>query len=625
MKTGNNRLYGAESVMQSRTQDVAVIRLIRSVCLLVVLALGFVSPASAMESLTDGDLSGVSGEGLAFVLENIKAQMAPTSYIEEVGSYNCFIVAAPNCSTAPATSLTTLQRGDLYWFGWSITQDATGQAWAGTCSTATAESGLLGCPIGGTNASSGFISNLAAFDNPYLLRVFTYQGWDAKNVSSTSANTVLEILGPSCVNSGSPPTTAGCAGPGSAGSTQLPMDSFRWSFWGAISVTRTSSTNTGDATGTNWTVPSSSGILKSQTIIEGVPAAYLYPVSIATTSGVAGTKPNMYQGSVLQLFRTLADSGGVDDLTLGLVYNNTLSGNFRFSVNQDTVTDADSALATVPQFDDKEGMFFRNVQAFLPLGQLNYQSIVFNTGGTAASHPAGAGNFVIELSRLPTAASCSVVASPTACAYGDFYSLENTGVANAALTAVGPGAEKNACTAGAPASAQCGYYTAFDAQTTVAVSATANWTNVPYNYWQTHGYIEWGLGNIMNVTVPYSGGAIRKVPGVTSDSGVGINLGVGGAATDCSTTTAKCTNVSDGIYFVSGTDASTSTRDTFTAAADTDRGYPTGTGDTNKVSWDPNVTNIKYSTAGLNVVNIGTSYIDGFALQHLKITTLGGK
>ena len=53
----------------------------------------------------------------------------------------------------------------------------------------------------------------------------------------------------------------------------------------------------------------------------------------------------------------------------------------------------------VPHFDDNEGLIFRNVDAFLPLGSLHSQFFTLN------STPANDGNFVIELSRIPNVAN----------------------------------------------------------------------------------------------------------------------------------------------------------------------------------------------------------------------------
>lgn len=513
--------------------------------------------AHALEALDDNQLARVEGEGLAFVLENIRAQMGPQSFIQEVG-------AAPDTTI---DSKNTFQKGDFYWFGWSITGDgSSGTQWA-TSATGTPQScstagvaGNLGCAVG-TSA----IVNMAAFDNPYVLRVFAYTAPDVNN--STASNTVLELIAPSCVGTASSATAAPSLG--CASSTTLPSDTYRWAFWGAIMVTASGA-------------PSTSGMLQDQAIIEGVPAAYLYPQMIATTAGT-GSAPNMYQGSVLRVFRTVPDTavpGSPDDQTLGLNFASELSGNFRFSVGVLTAppsctTCTLAQIGTVPNFDSNEGLYFRNVQAFIPMGQLNYQSLIANTVGSVASPN---GNFVLEVTQIPNQAT----------AYNDFYSLEGSDTT--------------------------GYQTAHDAQCAINVgwpqcgtTAGANtWTAVPTRYFETHGYVEWGQG----VAGTYTR---RDMPnnfkgGGNSDSGTfgSRPYSPGTACSGANAQTAGCyTDTTDGMFFVAAN------TQTFTVAAGT--GDPTCS------------TACSYSTTGYTKVSLGTSSIEGIALHHLKVTTLGAK
>jgi hypothetical protein len=96
-----------------------------------------------------------------------------------------------------------------------------------------------------------------------------------------------------------------------------------------------------------------------------------------------------------------------DDPTFGFTYQSALSGDFRFSVNQ-TDSSPDS-LRSVPDFSDSQGLTFRNVDAFLPLGRLHSQAITLNSAGTD-------GNFIIELTAIP----------PVAAVYNDFYCNQGT-------------------------------------------------------------------------------------------------------------------------------------------------------------------------------------------------------
>src|SRR5690606_13451496 len=107
--------------------------------------------------------------------------------------------------------------------------------------------------------------------------------------------------------------------------------------------------------------------LQSQSIIRGKPAARVKPPSIFGTSDAS----NPMAGPVLRMFQNQTDE------SLGLAFDSRLSGDYRFSVNQE-VPGASWQGAPVPEFTVEEGMYFTNVNAFLPLGQLHYQSLVLN-------------------------------------------------------------------------------------------------------------------------------------------------------------------------------------------------------------------------------------------------------
>ena len=63
----------------------------------------------------------------------------------------------------------------------------------------------------------------------------------------------------------------------------------------------------------------------------------------------------------------------------------------------------------MPDFDDNEGVYFKNVDAFLPLGTLHYQTITLDALRDGSGNAAG--DFVIELTRIPN----------TSVIYEDFY------------------------------------------------------------------------------------------------------------------------------------------------------------------------------------------------------------
>ncbi len=273
----------------------------------VLAAVLFAGTSQALEELPEDELSSISGAGIAIALDDFRFAMAPTSYIELTGTN---------------TALANWDRGDVRYYGLTFSAaSGPGETWYGN-----ACSGDLSCPIG-TNA----VANFAPVVNPYVARVFQYQGYDFQG--NLVSPTVFELIGPS------------------------QSDDWRFAFWGEIQSDRGGAN---DAT------------LQSQTIINGKPIT-------------ADGRP-----AVLQLMQ-VADTA---DPTFGIVYESALSGDFRFSVAQDGGEPANGN-QEVPAFDPQEGLYFRNVDAYLPLGRLHHQALVLD------STPANDGNFVIELTRLP--------------------------------------------------------------------------------------------------------------------------------------------------------------------------------------------------------------------------------
>lgn len=212
------------------------------------------------------------------------------------------------------------------------------------------------CPIGNTGASA-----FAPVNNPYVLRAFQIDGYNPSGTFLSKGNglvpTHMEFVGPTNSND------------------------WRWSFWGEIEVDRNG----------NYGTP---GLLQSQTIIKG---------SNHTTSG---------DPSVFRIFQTEESTP-----TLGFTYQSALSGDFRFSVAQ--TSNSPNLLHEPPNFTDGEGLHFKNVDAFFPMGTLHYQFFTLN------STPANDGNFVIDLSPIPDAAN----------AYNDFYCGNAGGCATNFFTA----------------------------------------------------------------------------------------------------------------------------------------------------------------------------------------------
>lgn len=361
--------------------------------------------ASSMAELDDSEMSSVSGEGLAFALKDFRFQAASTSYIEQIGT--------------PGGSGGFL-RGDLRWYGLSITGAQTVGAthWDGTACTVLGTE-PLSCPLGGT------VGYVASYDNPYVIRAFNYTKQTVDTAtngtvgSAAVSRTVLELLSPS--NS----------------------DIYRWAFWGEAEAGKGLTADGGN---------NDPGFLQNQVIIIGKPSAPNQDVVAAAGCTASGCTPSNATvatsgtpryGSVLQMFQ-VANSA---DPTMGLIYHNRLSGDFRFTLAQDAAGPG-GTLGVPARFSTREGVFFKNVAAYLPMGQMHYQSLILDD---VASAP---GNFIMELTRVPTNAT-----KTDSDAYNDFYSLSGT------------------CGAVPYTGTNCGYQRA----------------GRPGRYFETHGYVYYGV------------------------------------------------------------------------------------------------------------------------------------
>ena len=298
--------------------------------------------------------------------------------------------------------LSTFERGDLRWYGINVSAAGPGTTWTETGSNmdncASQGFGGLGCPRGDT------IANFAAHDNPYVLRVMDYSGNGSADSqigngiitwtgNTSTSKTVLEILAPT------------------------DQEDYRFSFWGEIEVGKD------PLAGTN------NGLLKTQTIIQGSAA-----------------------DSVLQFFR-FTEPGNEN---FAFLYKSHLQGDFRFSAAQVDGKDSDD-LGVPVEFDAQEGLHFRNVDAYLPLGQLFYQAFTINVPRDALGNEIQDGNFILAINALPD--------DPAV--YRRHYSLA------------------------VPDSPNAGYETARAALLTHTPGATPS-VAVPENYFNTHGYSRWG-------------------------------------------------------------------------------------------------------------------------------------
>lgn len=549
--------------------------------------------AQALKELSDDSLSDVQGAGLAFPFDEFRFAMAPTSYIQLTGSDT-------DLGTGPGQ--TTFRRGDLRYYGLSMTRATTDGAlaadgidWAGDACSGGFRG--LGCPM-----NDGFIQNFSNFDNPYVWRAFNYTGLEPDG-AETSDRSVFEILGPS------------------------DMDAFRWAFWGEVesgrqygAVDRGFAPITGATCGAAGNESGADCITQLQNIIIGKPVSYGKPRSIFGDD----TQGNASQAPALRFFQYAGttDETGANPTTYGLQYLHRLSGDYRLSVNK---TSGSTLRGVVPEFTNEEGLYFTDVQTYLPLGQLHYQAIVFdNTQAGSTNVGTGDGNIVIELTRIPEVDAV----------YNDFYSL-------------------------APGDTQ-GYKR----------------TNRPARYYETHGYVEWGGGFPTNPNPNGMGGSgVSQVrfSGVDPD-GLTVNLntlpnsacmgggyGVGGGS--FGTCTGKNNEVVGNIFdnnspdlvfntgFTRGEIASEdgmsflsrNSANTWTVLHNQNRPqqenmiwveYDEGgwfSDDEYQLTRDARYTstpnqdgNMYNPMLSVNAINLGTSRVQGLQVNHLKIETLGG-
>lgn len=324
----------------------------------------------ALSELMDGSLAEVTGEGIVFGLKDFSFRMAPTSYIELTGT-------APNAAATAAG----WRRGDARYYGLSLTgfdvsAGGAGMDWYGSTSSAGCIQGAdgMGCSMGTAD-----IKDFASAYNPFILRVFQRPGYNHQGtlLTGVTAPTVLEFEGPT------------------------KSDKWRWSFWGELEVGRGTAYAASNTAGNCLAAGNGNTVfcgLQSQVMVAGKPI---------TKNGTP---------SLLRMMRTKDASASAE--TFGFTYQSALSGDFRMSVAQ--VGSANTgALHQVPDFNDKEGLFFKNVDAFFPLGRLNYQAI------TLSSTVSKDGNFVVDLTQIPNTPNL----------YNDFY-CGNTG-SNCALDANG--------------------------------------------------------------------------------------------------------------------------------------------------------------------------------------------
>ncbi len=281
---------------------------------------------AALEPMEEQELSGVTGEGVALGFKDFRLLFGPTSYYEAIGK-------------APSPAVAQLKQADGRYYGISLSGATPTSAWVGPCAADIAN---MGCPIGNT------IPYFAAFDNPFILRVFDYStnpsGANTLNYAgAATSQTILELLAPTS------------------------QDPWRFATWTEVRINADNANR-----------------LQGQWIMNN---SKLFTLDTPGSSVASNNKIRIVKHT------------DTADPTVGFIWENHWQGDFRYSVNQ-LFTSADS-YGAAPSFSNSEGFYARNIKVFMPLGQMFYQDLIFDD--TAAND----GNFTIELTRPGTSSTAA--------------------------------------------------------------------------------------------------------------------------------------------------------------------------------------------------------------------------
>ncbi len=466
------------------------------------------SIAVALTPLSDKQMQDVDAQGLAFAFDDFRFQMEPTSFFENIGE-------VPNKTVSDATNGF---KGDYRWIGTTITSGVGNSGNAGELFgfadyIDTANGGVFKANPGSSYMASGDIldytdqrgvtrtmslpiakggaQGYAEINNPFVLRVRSHDAVGLARDGDATPNewipgqalTAIELVG--ATNS----------------------DYFRWAFWGEVDAVKdtfdpaTDLLKPGVVKDASLIDGTTAGRLTNQEIILGAPVSRFRPdgkapagdgtgIEIACTTATGPTNCSNYKvvGPVFRMYQSMGE--GKNDRTLGMLYHHRLSGSYRFSVNQKgSVTAAGGK--EIPQFDGREGMYFTHVNAYLPMGQLHYQSLIVT--GVVDGSGNYTGDFITETSLVPD--------DPAA--YNDFYGFPGWGdnvPTKTQLQTIAYGYERN------------------------------QWSD---RYYETHGYVRWGdnfptksefvteigSGNAANITNHLSGNGVGGTYGYSSSAG----------------------------------------------------------------------------------------------------------
>lgn len=358
-------------------------------------AIVFSAPTYALEAVSDSELSNATGEGLAYFSTNFQLEMPSvfgdsTSALGTAGTFGAgtgacsganpggcgsFVYLSPIGPVAAATGNKT----DLYIYGLSISSNDN------HTTNTTAASGLAAGSVVSVsgNTAAGFAQphntifnsatgvNWGTQTDPFLLKVNTtasLPSLDGGNV----AVPYLQIAAPTIVTNNNTLDS-------------YSANNIRLGLWANVMQYNVATVNT------------------SNTAVSGPAGPALQLLGIWDGFGINGTVVNMFPTATCATAAkcpygttgsTVAVPGhGEYQATLGLAgvlrFNSQPEGVLRFAVNQPT---------SMGVFDPYEGIYLQNVDSNLPLGNINYQPLMLNSGVSG-----GKATISLELAQIANA------------------------------------------------------------------------------------------------------------------------------------------------------------------------------------------------------------------------------
>lgn len=296
-------------------------------------SLMFACQVQALELLDDELLSDTTGEGIAILPENFSISFDPLAYVR----------AIPR--GVPATGL---KHADVYYYGVSL----------------GAPDGTLTALNNMNSLTVGNIASWGTATNPWVLRVesttnLLYSG----AIPAGAGYPIFQYRAPTFT-------------PGEGG--------LKYAFVGELQVCNSPAA----AIGANGVSACGGGTLFTGTSAGATPGR-LEMLNVWNDFTLNGSRFSIFQNTF--------------DTSFGLTWlnriNSSATGVYRIGVAQLTASTPAGAgpRATAPAFDPDEGVFFTDLDINLPLGNLNYQPLIFTGDAT--------GNFSIELVRIPNTAA----------------------------------------------------------------------------------------------------------------------------------------------------------------------------------------------------------------------------